>query len=169
MRSLALSLLALGALGCQPGAAPRALPADPLAGALYVEAGPLAGAAVEALALWSDATAGRVALRPVIVEGEPPGEGWFLRGAELGGWWAEWTGAELRIDYRTVSRVPDPEAWATVVIAHELGHAFGLPHAPGTLMREQGNPGDLATEIDPATRAAFCERWGCPSARKDAP
>lgn len=53
-----------------------------------------------------------------------------------------------------------PMSWGTV-IRHELGHAFGLPHAPYGLM--QGDVRWTRGCIDEATLRAFCTMHGCPS------
>lgn len=57
-------------------------------------------------------------------------------------------------------RITEPHA-LSVVIAHELGHAFGLPHVDGrpSLM----NPANSQTEPTAEDRAALVALWGtCP-------
>jgi hypothetical protein len=52
-----------------------------------------------------------------------------------------------------------------ITIAHEVGHAMGLPHVDGrpSLM----NPGNLTLEPQPGDAAALVELWGaCPAATR---
>jgi hypothetical protein len=41
---------------------------------------------------------------------------------------------------------------------HELGHAFGLDHVPGGLMRAEGYGGG---KVDPGTLERFCKSYRC--------
>ena len=56
----------------------------------------------------------------------------------------------------------DIEALAplSVVIAHELGHSFGLPHVPSNERRSLMNPGNLITPPTDADQAAVAALWG---------
>jgi len=56
-----------------------------------------------------------------------------------------------------VEHVTDDEALSDTTM-HELGHAFGLDHVPGGLMRAEGYGGG---KVDPGTLARFCENYGC--------
>lgn len=55
------------------------------------------------------------------------------------------------------SRIEDESALA-VVIAHELGHAFGLPHI--TDRTSVMNPGNLRVPPNDADQAALAALWG---------
>jgi len=47
-----------------------------------------------------------------------------------------------------------------IVIAHELGHAFGLPHVPFAERSSLMNPGNFVTPPTDADRAAVEALWG---------
>ncbi len=47
-----------------------------------------------------------------------------------------------------------------VTVAHELGHAFGLPHVPAETRASVMNPNNLAVEPTPADVAAIESLWG---------
>ena len=47
-----------------------------------------------------------------------------------------------------------------VVIAHELGHSFGLPHVDTAARRSLMNPGNLVTPPTDADQAALEALWG---------
>jgi hypothetical protein len=50
-----------------------------------------------------------------------------------------------------------------ITIAHELGHAFGLPHVPATERSSLMNPGNLTIPPDDGDRGALDALWGaCP-------
>lgn len=48
----------------------------------------------------------------------------------------------------------------SVVIAHELGHSFGLPHVPTGERPSLMNPGNLITPPTDADQAAVMALWG---------
>ena len=48
----------------------------------------------------------------------------------------------------------------SVVIAHELGHSFGLPHVPSGERPSLMNPGNLITPPTEADQAAVMALWG---------
>jgi hypothetical protein len=48
----------------------------------------------------------------------------------------------------------------SIVIAHELGHAFGLPHVPADERTSLMNPGNTSTPPTAADQAALAELWG---------
>lgn len=54
------------------------------------------------------------------------------------------------------ARITDPEPLA-IVIAHELGHAFGLVHGAAPSVMESGNLATPPTEVDQRTLEAL---WG---------
>lgn len=59
-------------------------------------------------------------------------------------------------------RVTD-RAERAVVIAHELGHAFGLVHVPPAEHASVMNPGNLTVAPNAADRTALAAMWGaCP-------
>lgn len=72
--------------------------------------------------------------------------------------------SDLALDMQTVrmaaraERRMDGEVLLDTTM-HELGHAFGLDHVPGGLMRAEGYGG---AEVDPGTLARFCENYWCP-------
>jgi hypothetical protein len=53
--------------------------------------------------------------------------------------------------------IEDPTT-LSIVIAHELGHAFGLPHVTDRV--SVMNPGNLTVVPDQADRAALASLWG---------
>lgn len=55
--------------------------------------------------------------------------------------------------------VADPGPMA-VVIAHELGHAFGLPHIPAAVRRSLMNPGNFETPPTDEDLAEIEALWG---------
>ncbi|HEY0881746.1 MAG TPA: M66 family metalloprotease, partial [Archangium sp.] len=50
----------------------------------------------------------------------------------------------------------------TITIAHELGHALGLPHVPASERASVMNPGNLTVLPTAEDVAALQQRWGCP-------
>lgn len=50
----------------------------------------------------------------------------------------------------------------TVTIAHELGHALGLPHVPLAERRSVMNPGNLTVLPTAEDVAVLQQRWECP-------
>jgi hypothetical protein len=51
----------------------------------------------------------------------------------------------------------------SIVIAHELGHAFGLVHVPASDRVSLMNPGNVSTPPTADDQAALAELWGaCP-------
>jgi hypothetical protein len=50
----------------------------------------------------------------------------------------------------------------TVTIAHELGHALGLPHVPASERASVMNPGNLTVLPTAEDVAVLQQRWGCP-------
>jgi hypothetical protein len=65
-------------------------------------------------------------------------------------------------------RIDDRHARA-VTIAHELGHAFGLPHVAASERVSLMNPGNLVVEPTVADRAAIAALWGTCGGKKLAP
>jgi hypothetical protein len=57
------------------------------------------------------------------------------------------------------SAIADPQP-LSIVIAHELGHSFGLPHIAAALRRSLMNPGNFVTPPTDADRAAIEALWG---------
>ena len=57
------------------------------------------------------------------------------------------------------SAIEDPRP-LSIVIAHELGHAFGLPHVETGARRSLMNPGNWVTPPTEADRAAVEALWG---------
>lgn len=57
------------------------------------------------------------------------------------------------------SAIDDPSPLA-IVIAHELGHAFGLPHVAAAERDSLMNPGNLVTPPTLGDRAAIEALWG---------
>ena len=71
------------------------------------------------------------------------------------------SGMALRFDAVPLS----PSARAALsadrrVIAHELGHAFGLFHVPASERISLMNPGNLTTPPTTADQAALAALWG---------
>lgn len=56
-------------------------------------------------------------------------------------------------------RIEDPTP-LSIVLAHELGHAFGLPHVDFTERTSLMNPGNLVTPPTDADRTAIEALWG---------
>jgi hypothetical protein len=55
-----------------------------------------------------------------------------------------------------------------IVIAHELGHAFGLVHIPTDVRRSVMNPGNLEVVPDEEDERALAAVWGaCSSSSRD--
>jgi hypothetical protein len=51
-----------------------------------------------------------------------------------------------------------------ITIAHEIGHAFGLPHVSASVRPSLMNSGNTTTGITPADVAALAALWGrCPT------
>lgn len=50
----------------------------------------------------------------------------------------------------------------TITIAHELGHALGLPHVPADTRSSVMNPGNLTVLPTAEDVEALQQRWGCP-------
>lgn len=48
----------------------------------------------------------------------------------------------------------------SIVIAHEVGHAFGLPHVPASERASLMNPGNLVTPPTAEDQAALAALWG---------
>jgi hypothetical protein len=57
------------------------------------------------------------------------------------------------------SLLDDPKV-LSIVVAHELGHAFGLPHVPVSVRASLMNPGNISTTPTAADQAALAELWG---------
>jgi hypothetical protein len=57
------------------------------------------------------------------------------------------------------SAIADPSPLA-IVIAHELGHAFGLPHVAAAERASLMNPGNLVTPPTAGDRAELEALWG---------
>jgi hypothetical protein len=57
------------------------------------------------------------------------------------------------------SEIKDP-AVLSIVVAHELGHAFGLPHVPADERASLMNPGNISTPPTAEDQAALAELWG---------
>jgi hypothetical protein len=55
--------------------------------------------------------------------------------------------------------LPASEA-RTIVIAHELGHAFGLVHVAPETRASVMNPGNTKVAPNPSDAAALIKRWG---------
>lgn len=52
-----------------------------------------------------------------------------------------------------------------IVIAHELGHAFGLVHVPASVRASVMNPGNLTVAPNASDLASIAALWGaCPAA-----
>lgn len=71
--------------------------------------------------------------------------------------------AEMELDLQTVWTAARAEGAVDDAVLldttmHELGHAFGLGHVPGGLMRAEGYGGGA---VDPGTLERFCENYGC--------
>lgn len=110
----------------------------------------------EAIAAWRDRGAGQLAL------GAPGGEGAALeiRFERAAGAFRGVYEDEVGVIYINDALVA-PEL--TIVIAHELGHAFGLPHIDGrSSVMNAGNITILPTEDD---RHALEALWGDCTAR----
>lgn len=56
-------------------------------------------------------------------------------------------------------RIEDPTP-LSIVLAHELGHAFGLPHVDFTERTSLMNPGNFVTPPTDADRTAIEALWG---------
>jgi len=50
----------------------------------------------------------------------------------------------------------------TITIAHELGHALGLPHVPSSERASVMNPGNLTVTPTAEDVEALQQRWACP-------
>lgn len=158
IRALFGVVFALGALGCGTGgphAMPEGavvhLPCQPLSVSMAPEAGEGRRAAVAAaLETWNQHGFTRFTLEG---EGEPialhiaPGKPMFR------GFYDPDTG-EVLISHE----VEDPFV-LQIVVAHELGHAMGLPHVDPKERRSVMNPGNIAlapTADDGAAVRALC-------------
>ena len=50
-----------------------------------------------------------------------------------------------------------------ITVAHELGHALGLPHIAMTERPSLMNPGNLTVPPSPEDLEQLRQQWGCPS------
>jgi len=57
------------------------------------------------------------------------------------------------------SELKDPRV-LSIVVAHELGHAFGLVHVPESERKSLMNPGNIATPPTVEDQAALAALWG---------
>jgi Matrixin len=59
-----------------------------------------------------------------------------------------------------INRAIEDQTPLSIVIAHELGHAFGLPHVPFAERPSLMNPGNFVTPPTDDDRAAIEALWG---------
>jgi hypothetical protein len=60
----------------------------------------------------------------------------------------------------TINRALTDRATLAIVIAHELGHVFGLAHVPAATRASLMNPGNLATPPTDADQRTLETLWG---------
>jgi hypothetical protein len=108
-----------------------------------------------ALVLWRDHGAGTLSMVDGIAAGTASIELRFQEAAlPFHGLYDDETGV-VYINRRIEDLTP-----LSIVIAHELGHAFGLPHVDFAERSSLMNPGNLVTPPTDADRAAVEALWG---------
>jgi hypothetical protein len=157
-RRILSPFLALALLGCASDAAfaPPALTFDPCGARVAVEgeASPAQLASLDAaLDLWNEAA--HLDLRRA--DGDDPAA-IPLRFADAAPLFRGLYDDEQGIIYINVS-LTDPRE-RTITIAHELGHAFGLPHVAEDERASVMNLGNVTVEPTPEDVAEVDEIWG---------
>ena len=115
-----------------------------------------------ALALWRDRGIETVRVvdraDPIAAGALAPGDAIELRFEAAGGPFHGLYDDETSIVYVN-SAIEDPGPMA-IVIAHELGHSFGLPHVATAERSSLMNPGNLMTPPNDGDQAAIEALWG---------